>query len=146
MPRVVPSDVVKAAERMFPDMVRNPRAFPGVEAHAVPSFAGFASLVDAVPAELLVLDPTSYTGVVASVAYLRALADVFQASRDQDTLRTCLFVCVPSVGSRWTTRSMCGEGDAKADLSSMAAFGIQPSLRARGESRCVPGLFCHLCP
>src|SRR5262249_23239512 len=31
--------------------------------------------------DYLVLDATSYTGLIASVAYLRALPDVFQASR-----------------------------------------------------------------
>src|SRR5438128_3343456 len=65
---------------MFPFYVQNPKSFQSVEAHSVPSLKAFARLADAVPAELLILDPTSYAGVVASVAYLQALADAFQSS------------------------------------------------------------------
>ncbi len=81
MPRVVPSDVVKAAERIFPQFVKSPTSFPAVEAHAVPSLAALARLADAVPSELLILDATSYASLLASTAYLQALGNVFQANR-----------------------------------------------------------------
>jgi hypothetical protein len=43
------------------------------------NLAGLAQLVEAVPDELLVLDPTDYAALVADVAYLRALGEAFQA-------------------------------------------------------------------
>ena len=79
MPRVVPSDVVKAADAMFSNMVQNPRVFPQVEAPVVPNLAALAQLVEAVPEELLVLEPSNYAALVANVAYLRALGEAFQA-------------------------------------------------------------------
>ena len=80
MPRVVPSDVVKVADRMFPEMVQS-SMFPSVGPDHVPRLVALARLVDAVPEELLTLEPSRYAGLVASAAYLRALADYFIANR-----------------------------------------------------------------
>jgi hypothetical protein len=55
MPCVVPSDVVAAIDRMFPQMVEVPTAFPQVNADAVPLISALVSLVEAVPHNLLVL-------------------------------------------------------------------------------------------
>jgi len=79
--RVVPSDIVKTADQMFQSYIQHPTSFPQVEAAALPSFAGFARLVEAVPEEYLELDSASYAALIASVAYLKALPNVFQASR-----------------------------------------------------------------
>ena len=81
MARVVPSDIVKTADQMFQSYIQHPTSFPQVEAAALPSFAGFARLVEAVPEEYLELDSASYAALIASVAYLKALPNVFQASR-----------------------------------------------------------------
>jgi hypothetical protein len=71
MPRVVPSDVVAAAERMFPDMIAAPNAFPGVAPDQVPRLAALANLADAVAPELVRLGPEAYARLVASLAYAR---------------------------------------------------------------------------
>src|SRR2546426_1673887 len=79
MPRVVPSDVVKAADRMFPDMVKSPTAFPGIGPDAVPRLVALADLVGAVAPELVTLGSEQYAALLACMAYMRALADAFQA-------------------------------------------------------------------
>src|SRR6266496_4683660 len=81
VPRVVPSDVVAAIDRMFPQMVERPTAFPQVSADAVPLISALVSLVEAVPNEFLILDPGQYAELTASTAFLRALPEMFQASR-----------------------------------------------------------------
>jgi hypothetical protein len=78
MPRVVPSDVVKVADRMFGDMVKSPKAFPAIGPDAIPRLVAFADLVDAVPAELLRLDPEEYAAVLSCVAYMRSMDRAFQ--------------------------------------------------------------------
>src|SRR5438034_1745526 len=80
MPRVLPSDVVAVADRMFQGAVQNPYAFPNIGPDSIPSLAALARLVNQVPSELVTLDPTGYAGLVASVAYLEALGDAFQSS------------------------------------------------------------------
>jgi hypothetical protein len=42
MPRVVPSDVVKAIDRMFPQMVETPDKFPNVTFESIPSLNAIA--------------------------------------------------------------------------------------------------------
>ena len=79
MPRVVPSDVVKAADRLFPDMVKAPNAFPGIGPDAVPRLIALADLVHAVAPELITLNSEEYAALLACVAYMRALGDAFQA-------------------------------------------------------------------
>jgi hypothetical protein len=81
VPRVVPSDVVKAADRLFPDMAANAAAFPQMAHDQLPWLAALAELVDAVPQELIVLEPTQYAAFIASVACIKAMGDVFQSSR-----------------------------------------------------------------
>jgi hypothetical protein len=81
MPRVVPSDVVTAIDRMLPQMVEVPTVFPAVSADAVPLISALVSLVEAVPADLLVLNPGQYAELTASTAFLRALPGRFQANR-----------------------------------------------------------------
>lgn len=81
MPRVVPSDVVKAIDRMFPQMAENPTVRPSVSADSVPLIGALVSLVEAVPNDLLVLDPGQYAELTASTAFLRTLPVRFQASR-----------------------------------------------------------------
>jgi len=83
MPRVVPSDVAAAAERMFPDMLVG---YPNIGPDAVPSLVALARLVESVPIELLTLEPSRYAALLASVEYLRALADAFIARRDPISL------------------------------------------------------------
>jgi hypothetical protein len=80
MPRVVPSDVVKAIDRLFPQMVKTPTAFPQFTADSLPPISALVSLVEAVPNDLLVLDPAQYAELTASTAFLRALPGRFQAS------------------------------------------------------------------
>src|SRR5262245_18545005 len=87
MPRVLPSDVIAAADRMFPDMATNPSAFPQVDAGRGPTLTALAALVDAVPLNLIRLDPARYAGLVAAVAFLRAVPTVFQATRQPLQLR-----------------------------------------------------------
>ena len=81
MPRVVPSDVVRAIDRMFPEMGQKPNAFPSVASGDLPSLAALVQLIQSVPEELIVLEPRRYADLIASVSFLRAVADVFQASR-----------------------------------------------------------------
>ena len=90
MPRVVPSDVVKAIERMFPQMIQDPRSFPDVSSDSVPPLKAIAQLVESVPEDLLILDPAHYAELIASVAYLRSLGDSFQAARSLSTTRFML--------------------------------------------------------
>jgi hypothetical protein len=60
MPRVVPSDVVRMIDRLFPDMASNPRAFPQVGLDARPPISALVRLIEAVPESLLVLTPERY--------------------------------------------------------------------------------------
>lgn len=78
MPRVVPSDVVKAADRMFPDLVKSPTAFPGIGPDQVPRLTALADLVHAVPPELITVGSEQYAALLACVAYIRALAGALQ--------------------------------------------------------------------
>jgi hypothetical protein len=84
MPRVVPSDVVAAIDRMFPQMVARPESFPQVDAGVVPLISAVVALVEAVPNELIVLNPGQYGELTASTAFLRALPERFQARRGSD--------------------------------------------------------------
>ena len=70
MPRVLPSDVVKLADRMFSAA---PTQFPTVEGQDTPRYVALARLAEAVPTELLTLEPSEYAGLLASVSYLTAL-------------------------------------------------------------------------
>jgi hypothetical protein len=79
MPRVLPSDVVRAADQMFNEMATNPNAFPHVTAAEVPSLVALVKLVESVPNELIVVEPRQYAGLMASIAYLQAMSDVFQS-------------------------------------------------------------------
>jgi len=81
MPRVVPSDVVAAIDRMFEKMVEKPKTFPPIGFDQVPQVIAIAQLVEAVPDELLTLDPGEYAQLIAATAFLRALPDAFQAAR-----------------------------------------------------------------
>jgi hypothetical protein len=87
MPRVLPSDVVSAIDRMFPEMAQRPDAFPRVGFDYLPWLAAVVHLVQSVPNELIVLEPREYAELTASVAGLRAMADVFQASREAIQIR-----------------------------------------------------------
>jgi hypothetical protein len=79
MPRVVPSDVVKAADRMFPGMVQAATTFTAIGPDTVPRLMALADLVDAVAPELVTLEPERYAALVANVAYIRAIGGAFQA-------------------------------------------------------------------
>ena len=81
MPRVVPSDVVKAADRMFPGMVQAATTFTAVGPDTVPRLMALAHLVDAVAPELVTLEPERYAALVANVAYIRAMGGAFQAGQ-----------------------------------------------------------------
>lgn len=86
MPRVVPSDVVKAIDRMFPNYVRDPRAFPNVGSADLPSLAALVDLIESVPEKVIILDPSRFADLTASVSFLRAIADTFQSSRAPSAL------------------------------------------------------------
>src|SRR5580765_598804 len=79
MPRVVPSDVVQAADRMFPDMVTAATTFTAIGPDTVPRLMALADLVDAVAPELVTLEPENYAALTANVAYIRAIGVAFQA-------------------------------------------------------------------
>jgi hypothetical protein len=87
MPRVVPSDVVNAADRMFPDMARNPNAHPNMDASYLPSIAALARLVQAVPDRLIILDPRKYAALLGSIAALEMMGQAFQSARGTGTLQ-----------------------------------------------------------
>jgi hypothetical protein len=79
VPRVVPSDVVKAADAMFPDMVKTPTAFPAVGPDTAARLMVLAELVDVVAPELVTLKPERYAALIANVAYIRSLNGAFLA-------------------------------------------------------------------
>src|SRR5260370_31053965 len=90
MPRVVPSDVVAAVDRLFPEAVANPAAPFYLQFDQVPAAVAVVRLVEAVSDELLVLTPETYAELVASTAYLRALPDAFQAARGREQLAAAM--------------------------------------------------------
>ncbi len=81
MSRVVPSDVVRAIDRMFPTMVEKPGASPSVASGDLPRLTALVQLIESVPEELIVLEPGRYAELIVSVSFLRGVPDVFQASR-----------------------------------------------------------------
>jgi hypothetical protein len=52
----------------------------------LPWLAALVKLVDAVPQDLIVLEPAQYAALIASVACIKAMGDVFQSSRAPSTL------------------------------------------------------------
>jgi hypothetical protein len=81
MPRIVPSQVVDQIERIFPLSTR---------AHALgKSNAGqllaLVNLVDAIPAELLMMDSNSQAGFVCGVAQIRHTLDKWSADRNDQS-------------------------------------------------------------
>lgn len=82
MPRVVPSDVVRAIDLMFPMMVREPKSFPSVASGDLPRLTALVQLVESISEELIVLEPGRYAELIVSVSFLRGIPDVFQASRE----------------------------------------------------------------
>jgi len=118
MARVVPSDVVKAADRMFPEMSKSPQTFQNIGPIELPSLAALASLAAAVPDELIRLLPAQYAELMASIACLKATPDVFSSGRiapvtqlrllNYDSnpvalIRAAMFACpdeAPAVGTK----------------------------------------------
>jgi hypothetical protein len=87
MPRVVPSDVVAAVDRLFPDAVAKPEAASSLYVGQAPAAVAVVRLVEAIPGELLdVLTPDTYAELLASTAYLSALPAAFQAVRARDSV------------------------------------------------------------
>jgi hypothetical protein len=77
MPRVVPSQVVRLIERIFP---------PGMELHSLGrgnagQLSALANLADEIPDELLTMDTDSYAGFVCSVAHIRQALAAWVADR-----------------------------------------------------------------
>jgi hypothetical protein len=68
----------------------SPSAAPQVDSRDVPSLAALAHLVEAVPEDLIVLEPRRYAELAAAVAYLRAVVGVFQGSRAPQALQPLL--------------------------------------------------------
>jgi hypothetical protein len=66
---------------MFPSAVADSGSSPQIAYNQAPLLLAIAGLVESVPAELLVLRPTSYAELIASLAYLRALPEALQAAR-----------------------------------------------------------------
>jgi hypothetical protein len=54
-------------------MTANAAAFPQMAHDQLPWLAALAELVDAVPQELIVLEPTQYAALIASVACIKAM-------------------------------------------------------------------------
>src|SRR5262245_8424010 len=71
-------------------MVQNGNAFPNVGFEQLPWLAALVSLVEGVPPELVRLQPKQYAALIASVACVRAMADVFQSSRAPTSLALSL--------------------------------------------------------
>lgn len=77
MPRVLPSDVVAAIDRMFPKV----EPHSGFNLSDVPSLAALVQLVDAVPSELIRLGPQQNAEFTASAAAVRGFAEALQAMK-----------------------------------------------------------------
>lgn len=131
MPRVVPSDVVRAIERMFPTMIENPRTFSHVGPGDLPRLTALVQLIESVPEELIVLEPGRYAELIASVSFLRGVPDVFQSSRqaiplllpgfDQNPIaliRAALVACPDEAPARET-----------AELGFIGDDGLRQSIR-----------------
>src|SRR2546426_8736659 len=71
---------------MFPEMTQNAAAFPQIGFDQLPWLAALVELVEAVPRDLLVLEPARYAALTASVACIKAMGDVFQSSRAPSAL------------------------------------------------------------
>src|SRR5258708_5191552 len=87
MPRVVPSDVVQTMDRMFDGFAARPTYFPGLLGEQLPSLAGFVALVDATPADLILLPPEEYSAFTANLAYLRGVLVQFGGTGGTPGLR-----------------------------------------------------------
>ena len=87
MPRVVPSDVVHAIDRMFPEMATNPSAFSGLLAEKIPALGVLVELVEVIPLDLLRLEPALYAALIANVAYLRSMAEQYRGRPGTPGLR-----------------------------------------------------------
>src|SRR5262245_16113337 len=73
MPRVVPSEVVRAMDQAFPHMTLRPNEFHGLQNEQIPAMAGLIDLIGSIPDELVLLPPERYTALTANLAYLRAV-------------------------------------------------------------------------
>lgn len=131
MPRVVPSDVVRAIDRMFPEMGQKPKAFPNVGYDTLPSLAALVQLIESVPEELIVLEPGRYAELIASVSCLGALADVFQASRSPHALHLRGFDQNPIALIRAAMQACPDEAPARETtaLSFIGDEGLRESIR-----------------
>jgi len=81
MPHVVPSDVVRAADRLFADFVAVPTAFPAIGPDTVPRLVALADFVDAVAPELITVNSDESAALLANVGYMRAIGDAFRGQR-----------------------------------------------------------------
>jgi hypothetical protein len=131
MPRVVPSDVVRAIDRMFPEMAQRPDAFPNMGFDDLPSLAALVKLVESVPEEVIVLEPRRYAELTASVSCLRAVPDVFQASRAPLHLRLRGFAQNPIALIRAAMAACPDEAPARETtaLSFIGDEGLRQSIR-----------------
>jgi hypothetical protein len=71
---------------MFPEMASDPKAGPGMDVTHVLNVTALAGLVQAVPPELILLDPENYAALVASTAALEAMPLAFQSTRAPEIL------------------------------------------------------------
>jgi len=133
MPRVVPSDVVRAIDRMFPTMVREPKAFPNVASGDLPLLAALVGLVESVSDEVIILEPSRFAELTASVSFLRAIADAFQSSRVPTALPLLLhgFDQNPIALIRAAMAACPDEAPARetAELSFIGDEGLRQSIR-----------------
>ncbi len=138
MPRVVPSDVMRIINRMYPRLGRGTDATPHVNSGDVPGLAALAHLVEAVPEELIVLEPGRYAGLTAAVAYLRAVADVFQGSRSPQAHHLLLrgFEENPIALIR-EVMEVC---PAEAPAREQARLRVRPPSTPWPSLRCIPRL------
>jgi hypothetical protein len=81
MPLVVPSVVKRVIEEMFPRIVEDPSGNPGFQVDRLPALVAIVHLFDAIPQRLLVLNPSQYAALLASVAALRGSSDMLAAQR-----------------------------------------------------------------
>jgi hypothetical protein len=118
MPRVVPSDVVAAIDRLFPEMAKNAHADPNVGFDQVASVLVVARLVDSVPTDLLILD---------RLAELPWGTPSYKVSDEVSAKRLCVFVReTPEVAtcSRYT---LPGIGSGVVSFYSLAAVDTEPA-------------------
>lgn len=77
MPRVVPSDVVAVIDRMYPKV----EPHTGFAVSDLPTLAALVQLIEAVPDELIRLEPQEFAAFTASAAAVKGFVEMLQATK-----------------------------------------------------------------